>query len=161
MTAQDFTLELFCRVDDVLLEATKHPLAALHPSEAVTLGMLQALRGEGQRAFYRWVQKELKSLFPRLPERTRLFRLLAQHAHQTRRFLAQPTFFGVCDSYAIELLHPRREGRSPAQLGTKTRNNGRWMVCVKVCVVCCATTKVKSWSSCGVVPVYMTAPSTA
>jgi hypothetical protein len=101
-----FTVELFCRVDDALPHALKHPLAALAPSEVVTLGLLQALRGEGQRAFYRWVRKELMGLFPRLPERTRLFRLLQQHASETQHFLAKPSLFCVCDTYGIELIHP-------------------------------------------------------
>ncbi|RYF45944.1 MAG: hypothetical protein EOO38_15085 [Cytophagaceae bacterium] len=57
-------------MDDVLKDEKKHVLADLHPSEVVTLGMLQALRGEGNRAFYRWVQKELGTLFAHLPERT-------------------------------------------------------------------------------------------
>jgi hypothetical protein len=70
----DFTIELFCRVDDALLGEQKRALAHLHPSEVVTLGLLYALRGRGYRAFYRWVQKELKPLFPRLPEQSRLFR---------------------------------------------------------------------------------------
>lgn len=113
VTLQDFTVALFCRVDDALSLERKHPLAALHPSEVVTLGMLHALRAGGGRAFYRWVEREMKTLFPRLPERTRLFRLFEQHASQTQRFLAEPTLFGVCDSFGIELIHPRREGRSP------------------------------------------------
>ena len=63
----------------------KHPLALLHLSEVVTIGLLRALRGEGCRAFDRWLRKELSGLFPRLPERTRLFRLLqAQVAGSSR-----------------------------------------------------------------------------
>ena len=69
--------------------------------------MLHALRGEGPCAFYRWVQKELGALFPRLPERTRLFRLLVQFEPLCERFLAQPTFFGVADSYGITALRHR------------------------------------------------------
>ena len=72
MTALDFTIELFCRVDNMMPTVSKHPLSCLYPSEVVTLGLLHALRGEGCRAFYRWLRKELKPLFPRLPERTRL-----------------------------------------------------------------------------------------
>ncbi len=57
MTAVDFTMALFCRVDDVLWHMQKHPSAELYPSEVVTLGMLHVLRGDGSRAFYRWVHK--------------------------------------------------------------------------------------------------------
>lgn len=135
MTASDFTVELFCRVDDALKNTVQHPLAHLHPSEIVTLGMLQALRREGPCAFYRWVSKELKALFPRLPERTRLFRLLEQYEALARRFLAEPTCFGVCDSYGIELVHPWRERRSQRELARKGKSLHRWIVGAKVAVL--------------------------
>lgn len=136
MTLQDFTVSLFCRVDDALGDVPKHPLASLHASEVVALGMLHALRGGGGRAFYRWIEREIKPLFPRLPERTRLFRLFEQHAGQTQHFLAQPSFFGVCDSFGIELIHPPRQGRSSQQIGRKTLSNHRWIVGAKLGVVC-------------------------
>jgi hypothetical protein len=145
MTAQDFTIELFCRVDDAMPEVEKHPLSALHPSEVVTIGLLHALRGEGCRAFYRWLQKELQALFPRLPERTRLFRLLQAQAEVTQRFLAQPSLFGVCDSFGIELLHPKREGRSPRQIGKKGKSNWRWIIGAKLGLLCNAQGQVVNW----------------
>lgn len=145
MTAQDFTLELFCRVDDAMQGAHKHPLAALHPSEVVTLGLLQALRGQGPRAFYRWLKNELNTLFPHLPERTRLFRLLEQQAVWTQQFLAQPTFFGVCDSYGIELLHPKRHGRSDKQIARKGLSNQRWITGAKLCLLLNAKGQVVDW----------------
>jgi len=61
----------------------KHPEAHLWPSEVVTLGLLHALKGVGNRPFYRWLTRDYRALFPRLPERTRLFRLLK--THQTGR----------------------------------------------------------------------------
>ena len=140
MTAYDFTIELFCRVDEAMQKARpevrKHPLASLHPSEVVTIGLLHALRGEGCRAFDRWLRKELSSLFPRLPERTRLFRLLHAQAEQTRCFLAQPSFFGVCDSFGVELIHPKREKRSTQQIGKKGKSNHRWIVGAKLGLLC-------------------------
>lgn len=145
MTTQDFITELFCRVDDAMPNTTKHPLAVLHPSEVVTLGLLQALRGQGNRAFYRWAQRDLKPLFPRLPERTRLFRLLADQAPLTLRFLAQPSFFGVCDSYGIELVHPKREGRSLQQIGRKGLSNQRWIIGAKLCLLLNAQGQVVGW----------------
>ncbi len=135
MTAIDFTVALFCRVDDDLPEEKKHPLAELYPSEVVTLGMLQALRGDGPCAFYRWVQKELGALFPRLPERTRLFRLLVRFEPLCQKFLAAPTFFGVADSYGIELVHPWREKRAQRQVARKGLSNHRWIVGAKLAVV--------------------------
>lgn len=164
MTAQDFTIELyftielFCRVDDAMPEVQKHPLSALHPSEVVTIGLSHALRGEGCRAFYRWLQKELQALFPRLPERTRLFRLLQSQAKATQRFLAQPSLFGVCDSYGIELLHPKREGRSPRQIGApsgskKGKSNWRWIIGAKLGLLCNAQGQVVNWQ-CDTANVY-------
>lgn len=65
----------------------KHPQASLWPSEIVTLGVLFALKGVGNRAFYRWASRDLRGLFPAVPERTRLFRLFAAHRQWTDEFL--------------------------------------------------------------------------
>ena len=79
MTDEDFIINLFPRVDDRMLDLPKHPQAALWPSELVTLGLLFAIKGVGERAFYRWLSQNHGALFPRLPERTRLFRRLKTH----------------------------------------------------------------------------------
>lgn len=128
LSATDFTLALFCRVDDELHDVPKPKLAHLYPSEVVTLGVLQVLRGEGWRAFYRWVMKELKPLFPHLPEQSRLFRLWRKYQQLAKRFLAGPTALGICDTLGIELLHPRREGRCEWHCARKGKSNGRWIV---------------------------------
>ena len=135
MTTEDFITMLFCRVDDGMHEVPKHPLAALYPSEVVTLGILFALKGVGERAFYRWLSRDYRALFPRLPERTRLFRVLTGARDWTQRFLAEPGLLCVADTYGIELLHPRREGRSPRQLGAKGSSNLRWIVGAKFAFV--------------------------
>lgn len=132
MTTVDFITELFCKVDDAMLEVPKHPQAHLWPSELVTVGVLFALKGTGERAFYRWLVRDYRPLFPKLPERSRLFRLLRTHRRWGDRFLAEPSVLGVADTYGIELLHPRREGRSRAQLGSKGTSNWRWIVGAKV-----------------------------
>jgi len=98
MTTEDFISELFYRVDEAMKEYPKHPLANLWPSEIVTLGLLFALKGVGNRAFYRWLTRDWRKLFPALPERTRLFRLLAIHRTWTDEFLAMPSVLGVVDS---------------------------------------------------------------
>jgi hypothetical protein len=67
-------------------------------------------------------------LLPRLPERTRLFRLFKTHQDWTQVFLAAPTVLGVIDTYGIELIHPMRDGRSPQQIGRKGLSNHRWIV---------------------------------
>ena len=133
MTTIDFIIELFCRVDDEIGDVEKHSQANLYPSEVVTLGLLFALKGNGTRAFYRWLERDYKCLFPRLPERTRLFRLFNSHRKWTERFLADPSMIGIIDSYGIELIHPIREGRSPRQIGRKGKSNWRWIVGVKFC----------------------------
>lgn len=72
MTIQDSITELFCRVDDAMTDEEKHSQAVMHPSEAVALGLLFALKGFGNRASHRWAEANLKPPFPGLPERPRL-----------------------------------------------------------------------------------------
>ena len=112
MATEDFLIWLFCLVDDRLGYQRKHPQAQLWPSELVTIGLLFALKGCSFRSFYRWLARDNADLFGGLPERTRLLRALRAQQHQTGRFLADPTFFTVIDTYGIELLHPWRYGRS-------------------------------------------------
>src|SRR2546425_715124 len=135
MTTLDFITALFCQVDDHLPGIPKHPEAHLWPSEVVTLGLLHALKGGGNRAFYRWLTRDYRALFPQLPERTRLFRLFKTHHDWTTAFLAAPTVLGVIDTYGIELIHPMRAGRSPQQIGRKGLSNHRWIVGGKLCLV--------------------------
>jgi hypothetical protein len=85
-------------------------------------------KGVGNRPFSRWLTRDYRALFPRLPERTRLFRLLKTHQDWTQVFLAAPTVLGVIDTDGIERIHPIREGRSPQQIGRKGLSNHRWMV---------------------------------
>jgi hypothetical protein len=113
VTTEHFIIELFCRIDDKMQDARKHPQAVLHPSEVVTLALLFSLKGVGNRAFYRWLKRNYLHLFPRLPERTRLFRLFNSHRKWIDCFMAETSLIGVIDTYGIELIHPRREGRSP------------------------------------------------
>ena len=128
MPVEDFILELFCRIDDALQDVEKDKRANLYPSELVTLAILFAIKGVGKRAFYRWVTNNWRPFFPKLPERTRLFRLFKTHRDWANRFLADPTILGVIDSYGIEFIHPIREGRNPSQIGKKGISNHRWIV---------------------------------
>src|SRR5215510_3063387 len=134
-TTIEFITALFCQVDNHLSGLPRHPEAHLWPSEVVTLGLLHALKGGGNRPFYRWLTRDYRALFPRLPERTRLFRLLKTHQDWTKVFLAAPTVLGVIDTYGIELIHPMREGRSPRQIGRKGLSNHRWIVGGKLCLL--------------------------
>ena len=45
MSTCDFITALFCRVDDVMGDTPKHPQAKLHPSEIVTIAILQVMKG--------------------------------------------------------------------------------------------------------------------
>src|SRR5262244_3958029 len=134
-TTIEFITALFSEVDEQLRAIPKHPEAHLWPSEVVTVGLLHALKGGGNRPFYRWLTRDYRALFPRLPERTRLFRLLKTHHNWTQVFLAAPTVLGVIDTYGIELIHPMREGRSPQQIGRKGLSNHRWIVGGKLCLL--------------------------
>lgn len=147
MVMEDLIIELFCRVDDAMSDLSRHPQALLSPSEVVTLAVLFAIKGVGARAFYRWLAGNFHPWFPRLPERTRLFRLMVTHQDWTDRFLADPTFFGVADTFGIELIHPVRQGRSPGQIGRKGLSNRRWMVGGKLGLVLNSAGRVCAWDS--------------
>lgn len=145
MTTQEFIIALFCGVDDRMADVPKHPQATLWPSELVTIGLLVARKGGYFRAFYRWLARDHAVLFGGVPERTRVQRLLATHQAWCDRFLADPTFFTVLDSYGIELSHPIREGRSPKQIGKKGKSNWRWLVGMKLCWLLNAKGQVVTW----------------
>lgn len=78
---------VFASVDDRLSAVKKHPLAKLHLSEVVTIGLLLALKGCSYRAFYRWLQANYVYLSGGLPEQSRLYRLLSN--------AQPPTLFGA------------------------------------------------------------------
>ena len=119
MTTWDMIIALFYHVDEQLHDMPKHPEAHLWPSELVTLGLLHALKGVGNRAFHRWLTRDYRPLFPHLPERTRLFRLFKTHQDWTRAFLAAPTVLGVIDTSGIELIHPAERVGARSSLGAK------------------------------------------
>jgi hypothetical protein len=146
VATQDCVISLFCLVDDRLGCRQKHPQAQLWPSELVTIGLLFALKGSSFRSFYRWLERDYADLFGGLPERTRLLRALRVQQHQTDRFLADPTFFTVIDTYGIELIHPWRYGRSPRQVGKKGFSNHRWIVGLKLCWLINARGEVVAWA---------------
>jgi hypothetical protein len=95
MTTVDFITGLLYAIDEQLRAIPKHPEAHLWPSEVLPMGFLHALKGVGNQPFYRWLTRDYRTLFPRLPERTRLFRLFRTHQDWTQVFLATPTVLGV------------------------------------------------------------------
>src|SRR5262249_27208126 len=135
MTTVELITALFYHIDQQMHDMPKHPEAHLWPSEVVTLGLLHALKGVGTRPFYRWLTRDYRALFPRLPERALLFRLLKTREDWGRAFLAWPRVRGVIDAYGIELINPMREGRSPQQMGRKGLSNHRWIVGGNLCLL--------------------------
>src|SRR5215813_11492363 len=119
MTTEDFSSELFYRVDEAMKEVPKPPLANLWPSEIVTLGVLFALKGVGTRAFYRWVSRDWRGLFPALPERTRLFRLFATHRSWTEEFLAAPSVWGWSLALGLSCSTPCAQDAVPSKSAVK------------------------------------------
>ena len=101
----------------------------------------------GPRAFDRWLRRDWPKLFPATPERTRLFRLMANHRDWADRFLADPTLFGVADGFGIELICPAREGRSQDQQGRKGLSNHRWIVGAKLGAVLNGRGEVVAWDA--------------
>jgi hypothetical protein len=128
MTPVELIPALFYEVDEQMGAIPTPSEAHLWPREVVTLGLLHALTGVGNRPFYRWLTRDYRALFPHLPARTRLFRLFTTHQDWTQGFLAAPTVLGVIDMHGIELIHLIREGRSPQQIGRKGLSNHRWIV---------------------------------
>jgi hypothetical protein len=153
VTDEDFITELFCRVDDQMLDMPKHSQAKMYPSELVTLGMVFALKGSGSRAFYRWISRNFRALFPTLLERSRFFRALRKQSECLTRFMAAPSLIGLIDSFGIELIHPRREGRSEQQIGRKGLSNRRWIVGGKVCLLLNHVGLIVAWA-CDTANVY-------
>jgi len=147
MTTGDIILHIFCGVDNHLPELEKHPQASLYPSELVTIGILFSLKGGSFRAFYRWLKRDYGDWFGagKLPERTRLQRLLKTHQDWCHFLLAEPSFFTVIDTYPIELVFPIRAGRSARQVGKKGCDKGRWSVGVKLCWLLNDTGRVVAW----------------
>lgn len=147
VTQEHFIIELFCRVDDMLPKTQEHRQAKLSRSELVTLGLLFVLKGSSQHAFYRWIRQNWLDLFPTLPERTRLFRRLKTHQQVTEEFLAEPTVFGVIDSYGIELCHPIRERHHAhrRRIGKKGYASWRWIVGGKLCLLANKFGLVTGW----------------
>jgi len=135
MCTEDFIIELFCRVDQQMQGIVRHPQATLYPSELVTLALLHAIKGVSGRSFYRWLKRDWLRLFPGLPHRTRLLRLMAVHADWTGRFMAVQTLLGIADTYGIELVHPAREARENGRFARKGKSNRRWIIGGKIGLV--------------------------
>jgi hypothetical protein len=132
MPQDEFIIRLFYNIDEEMGPVKKYADELLYASEVVTLMILFAIKGGKFRAFYRWVKYNHQTSFPKLPEVSRLSRLFLNHQAWCLEFLANPSLLGIIDTYGMELIHPRREGRSELQIGRKGKSNGRWIVGIKV-----------------------------
>ncbi len=146
MPTDEILIRLFLIVDEKVKQGKPRKDAYLYPSEIVTIGLLYSLKGGHFRSFHRWLTANYGTWFPRLPERSRLLRLLRDYAELSEIFLADPSFFSVIDSFGIELIHPRREGRSDQQIGKKGISNGRWIVGIKLAWLISHRGEVISWA---------------
>lgn len=90
MATEEIIIRLFCIVDDRIGPVKKRSDAHLHDSAIVTIGLLFSLKGGRYRTFYRWLNANYRSLFPRLPDITRLLRLLQSRAYYADEFLDDP-----------------------------------------------------------------------
>jgi len=145
MTTEDIIYHIFYQVDEQMLDVAKHRQAKLYPSELVTIGILFALKGSHFSAFYRWLKRDYDSLFGGLPDRTRLQRALQVHQDWCDRFLKEPSFFTVADSYPIELIFPIRAGRSQQQIGKKGKDKGRWSIGIRLWWLLSDSGQVVEW----------------
>lgn len=147
MTTIDLIPDLFCRIDDRMHALPKPSQALLWPREVVTWGVWHALKGVGNRAFYRGLTRDYRPRFRHLPERTRLLRWFQTHRQWTLRFLAPPTLLGIVDSDGIDRLHPIGEGRRSAQIGRKGKSNHRWSGGFKFCLLINVWGGIVGWLS--------------
>jgi hypothetical protein len=145
MPTDELIIGVFCMIDVELADVKKHPQAKLYPSEVITLMVVFSAKGGHYRAFYRWILFNYRTLFPNAPHYTRLLRLFRTHAHLCDRFLAAVSTMSIVDTYGIELIHPRREGRSEAQLGRTGKSNGRWIVGIKWVVLINQRGEIIDW----------------
>lgn len=130
----------------MLGDEPKHPQAKRYPREVVTLALLPALQGVGERAFYRWLARDYAALSPALPARTRPVRLFAAHRAWAGRFLAAPSVLGVADRYGIGRRQPRRHGRTATRLGKKGLSNHRWIAGGELRVLINQWGRVVAWA---------------
>src|ERR1700739_4602599 len=126
---EDIILGIYCAICDGLKEADRrHEQGRLWLSELVLCGVLWALKGGSFLSFYRGLSR--RELFVRLPERSRLHRLLTAHRAATDVFLAEARFFTVMDTFGVEITHPVRENRSAqsAVICGTGKSKPRWIV---------------------------------
>jgi len=146
LSIEDTITAIFIQVDDKLGKRPKKPRCSLHDSEIVTIGILYVLSGQKFRAFHRKLYRNYLHLFPNLPTRRVLHGLLEDRQTLCDEFLADASLFSVVDSYPIELIFPKRQGRSSQQVGRKGKDKGRWFVGLRLAWIVNDQGHVVSWT---------------
>jgi hypothetical protein len=134
MTTEDFISELFYRIDETMKDVPKPPLASLWPSEVVTLGVLFALKGVGNRAFSRWGPRDLARLVSGALRAPAPLAPLGAPPAVDGGVPGEPVGLGGW-IVTIALLHPLRAGRRAQQIGRKGKSTHRWLVGSKLCLL--------------------------
>lgn len=134
-----FLTILYVKVDDFCQshlppETHPGPDAALSPSELVTLALFsQFALFPSERAFYRWAERHLRPLFPRLPARTQFnrqvrsqWRTIVAFFHELVDQLdAGEALYELLDGMAVPTRNVQRRGRGwlvgQANLGRSSR----------------------------------------
>ena len=122
---ETFVIGVYVTVDEFRQEhlppepARRDPRPGLCPSEVLTLGLVgQLARFPSERAFHRFAEAHLRGLFPGLPRRTQLNRLVRrQHGalvalgrRGARRRAAPSAPFEALDTTAVPLRNAKRRG---------------------------------------------------
>lgn len=121
---ETFLVELYVAADEFCKahlppERRPGPAPALARSEVVALACFGQWRQfPSEAAFYRWATKHLRPLFPRLPSRPQLNRLLRAHRgavtafalHLGRRLAAGDAAFEVLDGTGVATRNAKRRG---------------------------------------------------
>jgi hypothetical protein len=140
-----FIILLFCMVDEHTGELPKHGNAKLHVSEIVTLALLKRMKQSAFRQFLVWLRNT--SLFPHLPDFTRLCRLFEKHKCIIDAFSRQMNQWdwAVIDSKLCEVIHPIRECRGKTDWVGKNKSKGRWVVGMKVIILVSPQGDILNW----------------
>jgi hypothetical protein len=105
MTMVDVIPAFFGQIDMPLHTIPNHPHATLWPSAVVPPGILHALTGVDNRAFYHWPTRDYGALVPGAPRAHPPLSPLQDPSGVDGTVLAAPTVLGVIAPYGIELMH--------------------------------------------------------
>jgi hypothetical protein len=119
-----FLTTLYVMADDfakshLLPETSPGPEASLSRSEVITLALFgQWTQFRGERDFYAWAERHLRSAFPTLPDRSQFNRLMRHHAdatiafdhYLTKQLTAQDSLYEALDGMGVAIRDAKRRG---------------------------------------------------